>query len=602
MQFPKSSKLRPGKNQPFRMALVAMPWAIFNRPSIQLGALKAFLNREADWLTIDTFHPYLEVARELGTEFYHHLSQDAWLGEALYSSVLFPEHRKSSNTLIKKRIRANAQLRRHFPADPDQVSGILAKQLATWADRYDWGQYRLVGFSVCFNQLLASLAAAAALKKRHPHLITVFGGSSCSATMSDSLLNLPQVDHVIHGEGEIPLLQLCEFLAGRREKPPTEERQLKNLAELPVPDYRDYFKELDRIFADEPFIPTLPLEFSRGCWWGKCAFCNLNLQWRGYRWKKAAQVLAEATGLAQQYATLDFTFTDNALPPKEAGIFFKEVAKKKLDLQFFGEIRVTDSRKMFAAYQQGGLTTVQAGIESLSNSLLKRLRKGVSVIDNIEAMKTALEQGITLKGNLIIEFPGSTAAEVEETLTNLDFVLPFTPLDIAAFFLGQGSPVDFSPAEYGIRAITHHRHNRDIFPKPLLNGLSLMVKDYRGDRALQKKLWQPVVDKITIWQNFHKNRRENTLAKPPLSFRDGGDFLIIRQEAPGQPTRHHRLRGQSRKIYLFCARPRSTKALERHFQAINKDNLRAFLLDLKKKRLLFHDNDQYLALAIPDKR
>ena len=68
-----------------------MPWALFNRPSIQLGTLKAFLESKNDQLLVDTSHPYLEVASIIGPELYHWISQNHWVSEALYSPLVWPD-------------------------------------------------------------------------------------------------------------------------------------------------------------------------------------------------------------------------------------------------------------------------------------------------------------------------------------------------------------------------------------------------------------------------------------------------------------------------------------------------------------------------------
>ncbi len=609
-----SSVNRPGSG--LRLALVSMPWALFNRPSIQLGGLKAYLAADRAWLRVDTLHPYLEVADKIGTDLYHWISQDSWIGEACYSALLFPEQKENAARAAAAQQRRKPRQNRYPGFDFNRALAMLEQQLTGWLARHDWSRYQLVGFSVCFNQLLASLAAAAGIKKTCPDLPVVLGGSSCAGSLGTSLLAFPQVDYVVPAEGEIPLRQLCQFLAGRRASLPdslisrapaagtrpsparSPNPQIKDLNTLPTPDYQDYFTELNQWFADRPFIPVLPLEFSRGCWWGKCAFCNLNLQWQGYRRKKTATVLGQVSTLAEQYRILDFTFTDNALPPAEALRFFGQLAGQGRDYRFFGEIRATTGPKELAAFRRGGLTTVQVGIESLSNSLLARLNKGVTVLDNIVALKNAMEQDIVLKGNLITEFPGSTPEEVAETLVNLDFVLPFRPLTIAAFFLGHGSPVQQNPEKFNIRALLTHPCNRALFPRELLEELTLLIKGYRGDRKTQRKLWRPVADKVGQWQRFHARRAASSRVAGPLSYRNGTGFLIIRQELPDRPTLHHRLQGTSRAIYLACDQPCSIPELQERFPRIQGPALLSFVNDLVSKRLMFTENKKYLSLAI----
>jgi len=599
-----------------------MPWALFNRPSIQLGSLKAYLDREADGLVVGDSYPYLEIASKLGPELYHWISQNSWVGEALYAAVVYPEQKAAAQKLALQYVKnAGSSIQGLF--DFDTIQAILENQLKNWAEKKDWRQVRLVGFSVCFNQLSASLAAACILKKKHPGIGIVFGGSSCAGEAGRSLINtFEQIDYVIEGEGEVPLLHLCGYVAGKRkilpktiftkkqpaplkDEPVYNQQQLTSLAKLPIPDYQGYFQVQQKLFQKTPFIPVLPVEFSRGCWWNKCAFCNLNLQWCGYRFKKAEQVLNEIHSLSQLHGCLDFTFTDNMLPPKESISFFQKTQKISADLNFFAEIRSVihkgSRQNPFSIYSKGGLSTIQVGIESLSNSLLKQMNKGVSVIENIAAMRNAAEYGIVLDGNLITLFPGSTPAEVEETLENLKFVFPYTPLSIAAFFLGHDSPAARNPKQFGIKAVTSHTYNARLFPSAVLKKLNLLVKGYRGDRTLQRELWKPVVRQVTQWQNFHNSRKEGTICKPLLSYRDGGNFLIIRQESKDGTILHHRLKGVSRRIYLFCTAIRTQEEILSKFHPMAPDKILSFLADLNRKLLLFIDDDKYLSLAVKNK-
>ncbi len=306
-------------------------------------------------------------------------------------------------------------------------------------------------------------------------------------------------------------------------------------------------------------------------------------------------MLNEITALSTRYTCLDFTFTDNALPPKEAEKFFRATRDSRKNYHFFGEIRLLNKPETYNLYRQGGLQSVQIGIEAFSDSLLRSMDKGTRVIDNIAAMKYSMAAGIRLDGNLIVNFPRSTKEEVRETLRVLDFVLPFHPLKSAAFFLGHGSPVHCNPHKYNISAYLQHPKNIKLFPPRILDQLTLLVKSYRGDGTVQKKQWQPVVRKIEEWQRFHADR---TACRPALTYRDGSTFLIIRQEITDGRSLHHTLKGTSRKIYLYCEYIRSEKELLETFNLIKKEQLVSFLKDLEEKRLLFCDGERYLALAI----
>jgi len=598
----------------FCLSLVSQPWALFNRPSVQLGVLKSYLENREEGIQVSCLHPYLGLAHSIGPGLYHEISQQVWLCEGLYAGLLFPGQRQRLRPFLAQQIRA---LKHGKGETVDGLWDKIEAHCQSWMSAIDWQEFDLLGFSVCFNQLLSSLHAAREIKKIRPDLPVVFGGSSCVAGMGRSLLTcFPWLDYVVHGEGELPLANLCQVLSGRSEallpqifqrkdgagkEMPASACQLESLSVLPIPDYDDYFRELARDFVDGPFVPEIPLEFSRGCWWGKCTFCNLNLQWCGYRGKSAAQMTEEILHLADRHGCLDFNFADNVLPVRDALLFFDKLAEIGKDFRFFAEIRTDQRGNSLSVFRQGGLVAAQAGIEALSQKLLVRMCKGTTVIENLAMMKEAVALGIRLDGNLITEFPRSDEEDVANTLQTLDFLLPFTPLTTAAFFLGHGCTVAETPREYGVMAVVPHRHNRKIFPAPVLKNLTLLLNEYRGDRERQRRLWRPVVKKVLAWQSFYAKRQAPAHLSPPLSCRDGGSFLLIRQELPGKPTLHHRLRGLSRSIYLACAEIREIDELARLFPRLSREALLNFLEGLAAKRLLFTQDTRYLALAVSQK-
>ena len=597
---------RAGHATVFRATLISMPWALFNRPSLQLGALKAYVEQGME-AEITALHPYLDVAAAIGVDAYRRISLSSWAGEAVFAPLLFPDQRRQAGRLFDSILRGKGAARHRL--DYQAVVDGVAAACDRWLDGHDFSRARLLGFSVCFGQLLASLHLSRQIRTRWPDLPIVFGGSSCCGDAGKALLrHFPWIDYVVDGEGERPLLGLCRHLAGSGEELPERVaarggtaspaacRQIEVLDGLPLPDYRPYFDELRQAFPEQPFIPVLPVEFSRGCWWSRCAFCNLNLQWQGYRQKTAERMASEVDALASRHLCLDFAFVDNALPVRAADRFFQRQHRLRQDRRFFAELRATTDSQRLARYAQGGLGTIQVGIEALSNSLLVKMAKGVSVIDNIAIMKHSISAAIRLEGNLILEFPGSSEGEVAETLANLDYVLPFTPLSTVVFFLGAGSPIHCHPREFGITGLVPHRGNLALLPTALAGDIGLQVMDFRGGRVRQRELWRPVADKVAAWQAFHRQRQ--AASRPALSYRDGGEYLIIRQERPDGPPLQHRLRGTSREIYLYCDRTRTGEDLRQRFSALPAAALERFLSELRDKRLLFSDGDRILALAV----
>lgn len=587
----------------FPVALVSAPWALFHRPSIQLASLRAYLQEKGGY-QVESHHLYLSVAQKISIELYSRITNSSWAGEALFAPLLFPEKKEEAARLFHSELRGDGK---GTIPDFDGLVSDLKDCCDTWISRIVQKNISLIGFSVCFSQLLSSLYLASQIKKIKSIPI-VFGGTSCSGDIGRSLGNkFNQIDYVIDGEGEEPLLELCNFLSEQRTTIPaqvysqkgcdaeTKIGDIRRLDDLPMPDFLPYLDEVRQIFSDLPFMPILPVEFSRGCSWNRCTFCNLNLQWQGYRWKSAERMIAEIQELSVRTESLNFSFTDNLLPEREMDTFFQAIISLGHDFNFFGEIRAKTPQKRIALYRRGGMKEVQAGIESLSTTLLSRMGKGTTVMDNLAVMKYCSAVDLRLLGNIITEFPGTSEEEIEETLVNLDYVLPYAPLDIASFFLGFGSPIYKEPAKFGISACVVHPKNRALFPAKYRD--ILLISGFRGDKMIQEKRWQPVRKKIKAWQNFHHNRSAS--ATPPLYYRDGDRYLVIYQELQDNSTLLHRLRGISRKLYLYCDEPKKVDEIYTAFSDLSSEAIEGFIQQLCNKRLMFREADRILALAIP---
>ncbi len=582
-----------------KIALISCPWQLFNRPSIQLASLKAFLNERLPKLKVDLYHFYLNIANCLGYELYRKISETVWLSEPIYGALLYPEKKDEVKRFWERNSRKILKEKISF----EKICGLIKEESERLIDSIDWRKYILVGFSICFSQLTSSLYFIRQIKKRADVKIVV-GGSSCSGDLGESLLDVyDEIDYVIQGEGELPLYHLVlSLIDGKkiefpgilsRESSSKGISQIQDLDELPIPDYSDYFEQIKHV---RPFYPKLLMEMSRGCWWRRCAFCNLNLQWKGYRRKSAERIKKELKELVERYQILSVSFTDNLIP--KAKEIFSEIKGLKKDLQLFAEIRADTPLDLLILMERAGVKEVQVGIEALSTSLLRKMRKGVTAIENIEIMKNCEAKGTpNLTGNLILQFPGSDEKDVEETLKNMEFVFYFRPLKGIPFWLGYKSYVWRNPRLFGIKNITLHPNYRHVFPENILRRLKLMIQGYHGDMKKQKRIWKPVKEKIKKWESFYKKLHKD--GEPILSYQDGGDFLIIRQKKEDM-NMIHKLRGVSRMIYLFCQKHRSISEIIERFK-IDEVKLLPFLRMMEEKRLMFSEKEKFLSLAVPSK-
>jgi len=133
-----------------RIVLLSTPWPLYNRPSIQLGTLKAYLRSIYPDIQVEAHHVYLKLAESIGYRLYHEVSKRTWLAETIYAALLYPERIQRIEGL--------------FNQESGRKSGLKAEGLKSIAARVkkisddfinsrNWGNYLLAGFSVSLCQL-----------------------------------------------------------------------------------------------------------------------------------------------------------------------------------------------------------------------------------------------------------------------------------------------------------------------------------------------------------------------------------------------------------------------------------------------------------------
>ena len=616
------------KNKNLKIILLSTPWPLYSRPSIQLGTIKAYLLAQHPDVDVQADHAFLKIAAALGYPLYHEISERTWLSEAVYAALLYPRRVEMIEKFFNRHAKPGSLIKKTGLL---KITSVIKKTTDSLIDDIAWKNFQLAGFSVSLCQLTSALYFIKRIKQKYPHLIIAIGGSTFSGSTTPQFFDqFTEVDLVVSGEGELPFSQLVGYLKAsaylseipaipgiatvetvKTNGAPMRFQQMKNLKDLPPPDYDDYFKLLKSLAPRNSFFPTLPAETSRGCWWqrsssaGKssgCAFCNLNLQWEGYRSKDPYQVADEIDYLTTKYQTLAVSIVDNVLPKRASKEIFKKLIGLKKDLRMFSEIRATTNRPELNLMAQAGMQEVQIGIEALSTSLLVKLHKGTTAIQNLEIMRDCEALGLVNYSNLILHFPGSDEQDVTETLWSLEFALPYRPLKAVGFWLGLGSPVWQNHRAYGIKSVFNHPNWGCLFPNKILASMRFMIQAYRGDLGYQRKIWRPVEKAMKQWQQTYTEQNCRPERSSSLNFRDGREFLIIRQRKFDAEIINHRLVGTSRLIYLYCQHHRSIKRIRERFPAFAEDKILSFLKMMVTKKLMFEEKDRYLSLAIPVKR
>jgi len=620
------TRVKSSAPSPPPIALLSPPWPLYTRPSIQLGALKAIVRSRFPHVAVQAHHAYLAIAAAIGYALYQGVSERTWLAEAVYGALLYPEQRPGMTRLFRREAAGNPLLRR---TDFEQLVSRVQEATEAWLAAVDWRPLRMVGVSSVLCQLTAGLYFIRRLRALHPGLTIVVGGAAFNHRSAAAALEVfPEIDAVVCGEGELPLCHLVQHHVVERrpiaDVPPARGvvrrggdgaheadqgfYQLENLDHLPLPDFEDYFTTLSGLDPSRRFFPTLPVEVSRGCWWqrespagesGGCEFCNLNLQWKGYRAKSAGRVVSEIDQMTRRHRLLAVAVMDNVLPKESTAEILRGLADLNRDLSIFAEIRATTPLIELKLMRAAGMHRVQIGIEALSTRLLHKLRKGTTAIQNLEVMKHCEALGIANLSNLILHFPSSDEDDVAETLHTMQFAGPFRPPKPVRFWLGLGSPAWRHAEAHGLNRVGNHPHWARIFPPWIFRRLPFMIQAYQAGAGHQHRLWRPVRDRLRTWTKTYDDLHRGTPREPILSYRDGGDFMIIRERRPDGDAVTHRLEGSSRQIYIFCSHHRSHPRILANFSTLPADKITSFLRMMTAQKLMFSESDHFLSLAVP---
>lgn len=458
--------------------LVAMPWSPADTPSIQLGALKAHIDRaEKGAVRTRTYSPFFSlldvVAREHGTDAFRLFEELAGYGEHVFFMLHARRFGVGGKPLSPARFGTLRERLHAAKLAPKAFSARLLDQIdrATVAfveqellPAVKAGERAVIGFTMNFDQVFSSMYCAKLLLDRMPEPpILVFGGASAALPEVFRLARTLGVDgYFLLGEGERKLeLFLRALRLGtdpRRATPgilrsttdepllelPEEafQTQFASLEELALPDFAEFFDELRALGPrGRRYLKNLalPIEGSRGCF-AHCDFCGLNWQWKGFRKSPAERVHATARNLIERHGVEHLRFVDNVCDTWAEAYADRMIADGATSRAFM-ELRAHHPEEFWTKLAVSGVDRVQLGLEAISPPLLHRMAKGTKVVQNILAHKALTELGIRSCSNLISHHPRSTEADVEETIRVIELIPHLQPFGLSRFALSVGSPL-----------------------------------------------------------------------------------------------------------------------------------------------------------------
>ena len=365
-----------------------------------------------------------------------------------------------------------------------------------------------VGLSIGTQmQLIAGLTFCKMIKETFPDVHVVIGGNVVTRLQEE----WPQheqffkeiFDTAILYEGEHALLWLIEALNGQREMASVpnlmyrtaegvqqnKEIYTEKMAALPLPDFDGF--PLDHYFVPERIIPYLA---TRGCYWGRCTFCDHGQGYFDqYRGMTAQHVVDQVKALRDKYQCRHFLFSDESYPPA----LFKKVSQLLVDqdvgIKWTTLIRFEETLQDQAIWDlaaKAGCCTLYYGMESANERVLNLMDKHAkkSVIQN--NLQLAAKAGIWNHVMAFYGFPGETRDEALETR---QFVIDNQPVihsvELFYFVAYRHTPMVRNPEKFGITI-----HKQEEYDLPL---------DYYY--TLNEPVGISCMDAMQLCEEFYKN-------------------------------------------------------------------------------------------------
>jgi ribosomal peptide maturation radical SAM protein 1 len=600
------------------IALVSMPTLSGRFPSFQLGLLKPFL--ESQGFAAQPFSLFMYFGTHVGWQMNEVLAE-VWpslIGEWIWTKAAFGEHQEDPEyfEVFERNFRTICTLTGCSITDLRRLRDDAAPRFIDFcAERIDWSRFGLVGFSLVFQQLLASVALARALKERHPSLPIMFGGAALEDDIAEEVIRgCPQVDYVFCGDAEIslpPILRniLDDKPAGGLQGLMSRDNgkiifggraaNLRDLNVTPIPEFDEYFyaRTESRYAQYSPDGEVLlPIETARGCWWGAkhhCTFCGLNRAGMEFRAKAPQQVMDMLEALSRRYGRLDFNAIDNIMAPEYTEQLFGRLADAKSDIRLHYEIRPHFKREQLGRMRSGGLVSVQPGIESLSTHVLKLMKKHSTGMRNLELMKWCTYYGINNLYNILVGFAGETADDYRhqcEAIAKIPHLQP--PYAIAKARADRGSPMFTDPDRHGVARLRPADCYRYIFPRGRFNLDRISYYfDHDGPGMLPEHAYDDIFRAVGDWQ-----QRWREGERPTLHYRKSCTSIFI-EDGRGPAARQYEYSDHAAALYEFCRDARSWHAITAEFG--ESDWLEPALAEFRARDLMIELDGQHLSLALP---
>src|SRR6201988_110833 len=619
-----------------KVLLISMPWASLTEPSLGLAILKAKLLENGIPCTVR--HQNIFFLEYLKSESYDVIGARWAFNDFLFTKVLQEEVASEQLEALVAMVRSNYRL--IDSSGTDQIdpepfteyalkirNEVVPKFLADCMRVVDASDASMIGFTCMYDQTFASLALAKLIKEKYPEKLIVFGGYALERPVGPQIFRcFPFVDVMAFGESEqkiAPIAEACRerdklehipnilFRDSEGQIHQTAPAQKPiNLDESPIPDYDDFFSDVAELKSNhqvEIEVQTLPVESSRGCWWGQmfhCTFCGIDDETMKYRSKSSERVKVMLSTLKARHGPRVFRFADYILPRQYYQTLLPQLAEQPDQYFLHWEMKANVKRKDVEIMSRAGVVAVQPGIESFSTSVLKKMCKGVSGIQNVFTIKILMEGNINVNYNILFGFPTDAPAEYRELISQIPYLYhlapPFAyiPVQTTRF-----APLQTDPQRFGITRPIVSEAAYDMILAPEYRrriGFDLNDYCYVFDTPYEfnpdcAELYNILVYHVAHWIHLHSAR------EPRLSYEmteSGIHYFDSRYEE--KPVMLELSLNHALVQAAISQRIITRRQLAAELQSkLKASTLAQILEDFVRERLIYQEGDQILCLAFP---
>lgn len=319
----------------------------------------------------------------------------------------------------------------------DRSVNMFFDYMEKTAKRIAEKNYDAVSLSLTdLSQLIPVFTLAFFLKNNTSAKVLLGGNYAtqiCADMMKHDEIFTDYVDYLTIGDGELALTELCEYLDGRRDI-----RDVTNLVyfdrkknecvstgfsglridmnETAPADFSDY--DLSLYLTPSP---VFPVQLSKGCYWGKCSFCDYHYGQQGYRPKEIGRITEELKYYRDRFGARYFLFSDECIPPAFYNRLALAITEAGLDIRFYSFARLEDgfTPEVLGNLYRAGARLFMWGYECESLRVMRLMNKGIDAEHRMKILRDSHEAGIWNNGLFIFGYPTETPDEIEATMATI---------------------------------------------------------------------------------------------------------------------------------------------------------------------------------------